>query len=115
RIALVTDGGLIPRGNPERMASGRSTKWCKVNAGSWDKLNPDLVDINHFGYDNRYVLEDPNRLVPWDVCREMEESGEVGLHPYIYSTAGVSTAIENAASFGEEIAEEIKKDGVDAV
>ncbi len=115
RIALVTDGGLVLKGNPEGMPSGRSKRWCRINVDGLDELTSDLVEIRHFGYDNRYVIEDPNRLVPLDVLRKKEKSGELKLHPYIYSTAGVATAIEDAATFGKEIAAIIKKDGVDAV
>lgn len=115
KIALITDGGLIAKGNPDQMPAGRSKRWCRLNATSWDRLSPQGVDVHHFGYDNRYVAQDPNRLVPLDVMRELERSGSVELHPFIYSTAGVATAIEDAVSFGKEMAAELKKDGVDAV
>jgi betaine reductase len=113
-LALITDGGLILKGNPERMPSGRSDRYCKINIDSWEKLTPEKVEVNHFGYDNRYVLADPNRLVPLDVVRELEKQGEIRLHQTIYSTAGAATAIENAASFGCQIADELKKAGVQA-
>lgn len=114
RLALLTDGGLILKGNPEGMASGRSKRWCRIGIDSWSELTPERVEVSHFGYDNRYVAADPNRLVPLDAVREVERSGGFRLHPFIYSTAGVSTAIEDAASFGREIAEELKREGVQA-
>ena len=113
-LALITDGGLILKGNPERMPSGRSDRYCKINIEGWQKLTPEKVEVNHFGYDNRYVLAEPNRLVPLDVVRELERQGEIRLHQTIYSTAGAATAIENAASFGRQIADELKKAGVQA-
>ncbi len=114
RLAVITDGGLILKGNPEGMSSGRSKRWCRIAIDSRNKLTPDWVEVNHFGYDNRYVIEDPNRLVPLDVLRELEEAGEVQLHPVIYATAGVATAIEDAATFGRQIAREIGEAGVQA-
>ena len=96
------------------MSSGRSKRWCRIAIDSRNKLTPDWVEVNHFGYDNRYVIEDPNRLVPLDVLRELEEAGEVQLHPVIYATAGVATAIEDAATFGRQIAREIGEAGVQA-
>lgn len=114
-LALITDGGLILKGNPERMPSGRSDRYCKINIDSWEKLTPEKVEVNHFGYDNRYVLADPNRLVPLDIIKTLEKRGDIRLHPVIYSTAGAATAIENAASFGRGIASELKKAGVQAV
>ncbi|RSL30139.1 glycine/betaine/sarcosine/D-proline family reductase selenoprotein B [Salibacterium salarium] len=114
RIGLITDGGLVSKGNPEGMTSVRSTKWCSINVDKWDELTEKDVDVNHNGYDSRYVKENPNRLVPLDIAKEMERSGEIKLHPYIYSTAGVATAIENAERFGKEIAEELKQNSVQA-
>jgi glycine reductase len=112
KLALITDGGLTIKGNPERMPSGRCERWYRIKIDSWKKLTPQEVEVNHFGYDNRYVAADPNRLVPLDALRELEETGEIILHPVIYSTAGAATAMENAASFGREIARELKETGV---
>lgn len=114
-IAFVTDGGLVLHGNPEGMPSGRSTRWCRVPAGDWDELTPERVEIAHFGYDNRWVLADPNRLVPWDAAKQLEREGRIKLHPIIYSTAGVATAIENGYRFGREVAQELREAGVQAV
>lgn len=114
-VALVTDGGLILKGNPENMPSGRSTRYCKISIDSWDKLSSDNVDVNHYGYDNRYVAEDSNRLVPLDAMRLFEAKGEIKLHNTIYSTAGVATSVENAVKFGKALAEELINEGVQAV
>ncbi len=114
KLALVTDGGLVQKGNPERMSAVRSKKWCQIDATSWSKLSEDLVDVNHGGYDTRLVAADPNRLIPLDVVRELEKEGQIELHPYIYSTAGVATAIEDAAGFGREIAIELRNAGIQA-
>lgn len=115
RLALVTDGGLILKGNPEGMAGGRSKRYCRIEIKDWSKLSPDDVEVNHFGYDTRYVTEDPNRLVPLDAARHAEQEGKIILHPYIYSTAGVATAIEDAARIGKGIAQELLDAGVQAV
>jgi glycine reductase len=113
-LALVTDGGLVLKGNPEGMPAVRSKRYCRIGIESWNKLTPDQVEVSHSGYDNRYVVEEPNRLLPLDALREVEQSGEVRLHSFIYSTAGVSTAIEDAASMGRGIADELLKAGVQA-
>lgn len=113
-VALLTDGGLVLKGNPEGMSSGRSKRWCRIDVDSWNKLTPDRVEVTHFGYDNRFVLSEPNRLVPLDVLRNLENQGEVKVHSYIYSTAGVSTTIENGSRFGQEIAKELQLAGVQA-
>jgi glycine reductase len=115
RLALVTDGGLILKGNPEGMAGGRSKRFCRIDIKDWSSLSADDVDVNHFGYDTRYVAENPNRLVPLDAVRLFEQAGEITLHPILYSTAGVATAIEDAARMGREIAQELIDAGVQAV
>ena len=108
KIALITDGGLMYRGNPERMPSGRCERYYEIDIKDWDSLDAKDLEVNHFGYDTRYVSEDPNRLLPLDTMRDLEKAGEIILHPVIYATAGAATAMENAARFGQEIAEQLK-------
>jgi glycine reductase len=115
KIALVTDGGLMYKGNPERMPSGRCERFYEISIDGWDSLSPDKLDANHFGYDTRYVKDDPNRLLPLDVIRTFEEKNEVAVHPVIYATAGACTAMEHAANIGKGIAEKLKSAGIRAV
>lgn len=114
KISLITDGGLILKGNPEKMSSGRSDKISCIGISNWDKLSASNVEIYHYGYDTRFVLEDPNRLVPLDVVIEYEKCGKLILHPTIYSTAGVGTSVENAKRFGKEIAQDMINNNVKA-
>jgi glycine reductase len=59
-------------------------------------------------------MEDTNRLVPIDVMRELENEGIIGkLHPVFYSTSGNGASQECCMRIGEEIAEELKKRGID--
>ncbi|HAI09701.1 MAG TPA: hypothetical protein DCM17_10260 [Dehalococcoidia bacterium] len=70
----------------------------------------------HGGYDNRPVEEDPHRLVPVDVLREMEREGLVGkLHPEFLSTTGNSNPLENSRRMGREMATRLIEAGVDSV
>jgi glycine reductase len=115
KIALITDGGLMLKGNPERMPSGRCTRYYTLDLHGHDTLDTSWLDINHFGYDTRYVASDPHRLVPFDVLRAWEGEGEIEIHPVLYTLAGVSTAVDYAASFGKSIAKELNEAGVQAV
>ena len=108
KIALITDGGLMRKGNPERMPSGRAKRFYEIGIDGLDRLSEEGIDVNHFGYDTRYVEQDPNRLVPLDVLRELEKAGELVLHPILFTTAGAVTAIEYAADFGRDIAKKLK-------
>lgn len=116
KIALVTDGGLVPLGNPDRMVPVNSVKFAVYPIAGKERLDPKEYEVKHQGYDNSYVLADPNRLVPVDAMRDLEKKGVIGkLADWFYTTAGVMTTLENGKKFGKGIAELLKKDGVDAV
>jgi len=114
KIALITDGGLMLKGNPEKMPSGRCTRYYTIDISERESLDPGWLEVNHFGYDTRQVAADPNRLAPLDAVRALEKAGEVALHPVLYTFAGVATAADNAASFGRDIAQELKEAGIQA-
>jgi len=114
RIALVTEGGIVPRGNPDRIESRRATAWRKYQVPP-DRLSADLYECVHSGFDTRWVQEDPNRVLPVDAARELERQGRIGkLHDHYYVTVGVATGVREAQRFGQEIAEELLREGVDA-
>lgn len=116
KIALVTDGGLVPKGNPDKIESSNATKYGEYSIKGVDKLNPEDYDVVHSGYDTIAVRRDPHRLVPLDVVRDLEKKGIVGkLHESYYSTTGVGTTLENARRIGRGIAERLKAEGVDGV
>ncbi len=115
-IALVTDGGLMPKGNPDKIESSGATKFGKYYLGTSERLNAADFEVNHAGYDHVFVEQDPNRLVPLDVMRELEKEKIIGkLHDYFYTTAGVATQVENARKFGRAIAADLKASGVSGV
>ncbi len=115
-IALVTEGGCVPRGNPDRIEASWATKWAKYPIRSLPRLvGGDYLSI-HGGIDTTYVNEDPNRLVPLDVVRDMEKEGIFAkLYDYLYSTCGSMGNFSNIGKFGKEIAEDLKRNKVDAV
>jgi betaine reductase len=115
-IALVTDGGLVPLGNPDGIEGYASTRWGAYSIDGVESLNPADYEISHGGYDPRYILSDPHRLVGLDVARELQREGAFGrLHPAIVSTGGLSNPVENSKRLGREMAAYLKESGVDAV
>lgn len=114
KIALITDGGLMLKGNPEKMPSGRCTRYYKISLESRETLDAGWLEVNHFGYDTRYAAADPHRLVPYDAAKDLEKAGELTLYPFLYTFAGVATGADKAAAFGRDIAEELKEAGVQA-
>jgi glycine reductase complex component B subunit gamma len=115
-IALVTDGGWVPRGNPDGIEALNATRFGAYSIEGKSGLDAALYDNVHRGYDTTYVKKDPHRLVPVDVARELEQSGAIGkLHETVYSTTGVATTLAHSARMGKEIAEKLRAAGVDAV
>jgi glycine reductase complex component B subunit gamma len=116
KLALITDGGLVPKGNPDRIEGTAATRWGSYDIKNRDDLRAEDYEVSHGGYDTRFVEEDPDRLVPLDAMREMEKNGVIGkLHDEFISTCGRSNPLSNTRRLGREIAAKIKKDGVDAV
>ena len=116
RVMLITDGGLVPKGNPDRIQGTAATRWGSYSVEGRDDLRGDEYEISHGGYDARFVQEDPDRLVPLDVLREMEKRGVIGkLHDEFISTSGRVNPLSNTRRLGREMAQKIKRDGVDAV
>lgn len=115
-IALLTDGGLVPLGNPDGIEGYASTKWGAYSVDGVDRLDPAAYEISHGGYDPRYILSDPHRLVGLDVARELEREGAFGrLHPAIVSTGGLANPVDNSKRLGREMAAYLREAGVDAV
>lgn len=116
RIALVTDGGLVPKGNPDKIESSRATKYGEYSIKGLQNLNPEDFEVVHVGYDPQAVRQDPHRLVPLDVVRDLEKEGVIGkLNESFYATTGVATTLENAKKIGKGMAGDLKEGGVDGV
>lgn len=116
RIALVTSGGIVPKGNPDHIESSNAQKYGGYCIDGVDTLDSAHYETAHGGYDPSYANENPNRVVPLDVVRDMIKDGEIGsLHPYFYTTVGNGTAVASAKKYGTEIGQKLVDDHVDAV
>ncbi len=116
RVMLITDGGLVPKGNPDNIEGMAATRWGTYNLEGLDDLKGEDYEISHGGYDPRFVQEDPDRLVPLDALRELEKEGAIGeLHNELISTSGLANPLSNVRRMGKEMVEKVKKAGVDAV
>jgi glycine reductase len=116
KVMLITDGGLVPKGNPDRIEGTAATRWGSYSIAERDDLHGEEYEVSHGGYDTRFVQEDPDRLVPVDAMREMERRGVIGkLHDEFLSTCGRSNPLSNTRRLGREMAAKVKQAGVDAV
>ncbi|MBM4260102.1 MAG: glycine/betaine/sarcosine/D-proline family reductase selenoprotein B [Deltaproteobacteria bacterium] len=115
-IALVTDGGLVIEGNPEKIEPGRPTRYTSIPIQGVESLAADRYDAVHSGYDTALANQDPNRLVPLDTLRELEREHAIAkVHEFIHSTGGAHAAVENATIIGQSIAEKLQAAGVTGV
>lgn len=115
-IALVTTGGIVPRGNPDRIESASASKFARYDIAGLDDLTPTAYETVHGGYDPVYANEDPDRVLPLDAMRALEKDGTIGkLYDRYYVTVGNATSVANSAKFGQAIAAELKSAGVDGV
>ncbi len=116
KIALVTSGGIVPKGNPDHIESSSASKYGEYSIEGVMKLTSETHETAHGGYDPTYANTDPNRVLPVDVLRDMEKEGKIGsIHKYFYTTVGNGTAVASSKKYGEEIAKKLLADGVTAV
>lgn len=115
-IALATDGGLYPAGNPDNMPSANADRFESYDISSLDTLKEGEWVIKHNGYDNTFSNADPNRLVPVDSMRVLEKEGYIGkLYDEFLATTGLICTVENATKTGKQMVKYIKERDIDAV
>ena len=116
KIAIVTSGGIVPKGNPDHIESSSASKYGKYDIAGFNDLTELTHETAHGGYDPTYANADSDRVIPVDVLRDLEKEGRIGeLHRYFYTTVGNGTAVASSKAFAAEFAKELKADGVDAV
>ena len=116
RIALVTSGGIVPRGNPDRIESANASRWGAYDISGVTALDASTHMTVHGGYDPTYATEDPNRVLPLDVVRDLVHEGRVGsLHDAYFATVGNATSVASARAFGAAMATALREAHVQAV
>jgi len=115
-VALITSGGIVPSGNPDRIESSSASKFGEYDITGVVDLTSKTFETAHGGYDPVYANSDPDRVLPVDVMREFEREGVIGrLYNKYYSTVGNGTSTKNAKLFAQNIAQRLKNDNVQAV
>jgi len=115
-IALVTSGGIVPRGNPDHIAASSARSYGEYDISGVDDLTDAAFQTAHGGYDQTFANQDADRVLPVDVLRDMERQGRIGrLHNRFYSTVGNGTAVTSARQWGGEIGRKLREANVQAV
>ena len=116
KLALVTSGGIVPKGNPDRIAAANAQRFGTYSIEGLSAFTPQSHQTAHGGYDPTFANENPNRVLPLDAVRELEAEGAIGiLHDYYYATVGNATSVASARKYGESIARKLIREGVQAV
>lgn len=114
-LVLISEGGVIPLGNPDEFKVLRNTRWGKYSIEGLDSMQDATWDVIHGGYDTEFMRNNPNYGVPLDVCRQLEREGRFAkLHPYFYGTSGSNASILAMQTIGRELVADIKTEHIDA-
>jgi betaine reductase len=114
-VAIVTGGGMVPRGNPDKLKQAFADAYGTYSiAGLTELPAADFKGI-HGGYDSTWVDEDPDRVVPLDALRAFEKEGRFKalLNEY-YVLCGIGTNVAMSKKLGAQIAEQLKRKEVSA-
>lgn len=115
-VALVTEGGLVPKGNPDRLESSRGSRYFKYALEGRENLRQGEFEASHTGYDTATVDKDPDRIVPLDAMRILEKSKRFKkLYDHYFVTTGTGAMPSKMEEIGAGIAEELAGAGVGAV
>jgi len=114
KIALISTGGLVPTGNPDRIPGGTATIWKRYDISKMDSIKSGEFYSVHCGINTDFVNADPEVLVPLSSLREFKSNGEISeVHEYFYSTTGNLAVLKDARRMGAEIAVTLKSEGID--
>ena len=114
-IALITTGGLIPKGNPDRQTSGDPERYYAYSVEGLEALTAQDWEAFHGGYYNQISTENPNYILPLSHLRKLEQDGTVGaVFSQIIAMPGVSTPVAKSKLLGSQMAQELKEAGVTA-
>jgi glycine/betaine/sarcosine/D-proline reductase family selenoprotein B len=115
RLALVTEAGVVPTDNPDRLEQCRAKGWHSYDISGLDSLEAGRFESVHGGFDVHVANRDPNRLVPLDAVRALQREGRIGrVEDFLYSTTGNCTPAARSLKFGQEIAQRLTEIGVAA-
>ena len=117
-IAVVTTSGVVPFGNPDKFKTYRNTYWRKYNIAELKELEAGKWEAVHGGYNVAYMNQNPHYGVPLDALRALEADGAIGpgrLYPAYYVIPGNQGSPTVMRRMGQEIAADLKKDGVEGV
>ena len=115
-IAMVTTGGLVRKGNPDKQVAANATCYHRHSVKDLEALTPEGWEAYHAGYFNHIVNKNPNYILPLSFLRDLGGKGRIGrVHEWMYALPGVSTPVAMARQLGRSIAQDLREARVDGV
>ena len=116
-VALVTEAGCVPQGNPDRLPTRHANVWLRYSLQGVDSMSADRYETVHAGFD---TAGRQRRIrtgwFPWTRRASSRRAARSGASPTrFYTTSGVDTPVATAAKFGQEIAAELREAKIGAV
>jgi glycine reductase complex component B subunit gamma len=118
KLAVICTGGVVPWGNPDGFKTYRNTFWRKYNIAELKALEPGKWEAVHGGYNVAFMNQNPHYGMPLDALRALEADGKIGrgkLYPAYYVIPGNQGSPAVMRRVGQEIAADLKKDGIEGV
>lgn len=113
-VALVSTGGLIPKGNPDKQTWSNPERYFSYDVGRLQALEGNDWEAFHGGYYNQIASENPNYIMPLSHMRKFESKGILGqVHPQMFTLPGVATPVEKSRQMGVQMAQELRESHVD--
>ncbi len=114
-LALITIGGLVPGGNPDRMPPGASTHAFEYPlpeagfaTGEWESV--------HGGFNPAWVNRHPDYAAPLDALRALVRQGRLGgIGTVLHSLTGVWTPPPTARRIAQALADRFRALGARGV
>ena len=109
-IAMVTTGGLVRKGNPDKQVSSNATRYYRHSVTELRSLSGKDWEAYHAGYFNHMVNRNPNYILPLNFLRDLEATGTIGgVFEWIYALPGVSTPVAASRALGRSIAQDLQE------
>lgn len=114
-IALVTEGGIVPIGNPDHIPTRGCTIWKHYPLAGKD-MRAGAYEAWHGGFITDHVVADPDRNVPYDALSDCADEKLISsVFPEYCVTTGNGGQVSAMTKIGQEMAVYLKENKVSGV
>ena len=100
-MALVTTGGLVRKGNPDRQVASNATRYYRHTVAELRSLSGNGWEAYHSGYFNTLLTPTPTIFCRSISCAIWKTKAPLRCYEWIYALPGVSTPVAIARRLGK--------------